>query len=202
MRDYIRMTLRTYELHITTFSSKIKCLSLNQYLKRNKMETVYVGLGGNIGDAAETIRKAAIAIQGLQCVEEFEISKLYLTTPVSPIPQDYFVNAVCRFKTSHEPTALFAELEKISTNLGKVQKLKEAPRIIDLDLLFYGEKLFDDGNLYIPHPQWSNRLFVLIPLLDLTDEIIAPTLNGPIKVNLQEYLHNFTNIHDEKVIVL
>ncbi len=166
------------------------------------METVYVGLGGNIGDAATTVRKAAKAIQTLDFVEKFEISKLYFTTPVSSIPQDDFVNAVCRFKTSLELTALFAELERISTTLGKVQKLKEAPRIIDLDLLFYGKKFFDDGNLHIPHTQWNNRLFVLIPLLDLTDEIVVPTLKGPVRVNLREYVKNFTNIHDEKVVVL
>ncbi|MBA3604034.1 MAG: 2-amino-4-hydroxy-6-hydroxymethyldihydropteridine diphosphokinase [Parachlamydiaceae bacterium] len=166
------------------------------------METVYVGFGGNIGDAAATITKAALAIQALHFVEDFEISNYYLTSPVSSIPQDNYVNAVCRFKTSLEPTALFAELELISATLGKIQKVKEAPRIIDLDLLFFGERLFNDGDLQVPHSQWSNRLFVLVPLLDLIEEIVVPTPEGLIKVNLTEYVQNFTNIHHEKIVVL
>ncbi len=166
------------------------------------METVYVGLGGNIGDAAKTITKAALAIQALQFVLDFEISNYYLTTPVSPIPQDHYVNAVCRFKTSLEPTTLFAGLEHISATLGKIHKVKEAPRIIDLDLLFFGERLFNDGYLQVPHSQWNHRLFVLVPLLDLTDVIMAPTPEGLVKVNLREYVQNFTNIHHEKIVVL
>ncbi len=166
------------------------------------METAYVGLGGNVGNAAQTITKAALAIQALHFIKEFKISKYYRTTPVSSIPQDHYVNAVCSFKTSFGPVELFNELEHISTLLGKIPKPKQAPRIIDLDLLFFGERLFDDGNLQVPHPQWKNRLFVLIPLLDLTDKILEPTLAGDLLINLKEYIQNFPNIHQEVIVPL
>lgn len=166
------------------------------------METVYVGLGGNVGDAVATITKAALAIQVLPSTKEFSISKYYLTTPVSPIPQNNYINAVCSFKTPLAPTVLFEELEDISIKLGKTPKPKEAPRIIDLDLLFFGERLINDKNLQVPHPQWKNRLFVLVPLLDLTEEIIVPTTQGKILFNLRDYVQNFPNPHNEIIVSL
>lgn len=166
------------------------------------METVYVGLGGNIGDATATITQAAMAIKSLAAVTHFKISRYYLTTPVSPIPQAHYVNAVCCFQTSLELTVLFAELERISALLGKVPKMKEAPRIIDLDLLFFGRQFFDDGNLRVPHARWKERLFVLLPLLDLTTEIVEPALKGNALVNLKEYVQQFPNVHNEIIVVL
>ena len=171
------------------------------------MDTVYVALGGNIGDAASTITAAAKAIQALSQVEAFNISRYYLTTPISSIPQNHYVNAVCSFKTSQELVPLFAELQKIEQNLGKGVKSKDAPRVIDLDLIFYGTTNFKglDANgteLCVPHSGWKNRLFVLLPLLDLTDEVILSVPDGFKKINLKEYVKNFPNPHRETIIVL
>lgn len=171
------------------------------------MDKVYVGLGGNIGDAASTITAAAVAIQALPQIEAFNISRYYLTTPVSPIPQNHYVNAVCSFNTSQELVPLFGELQKIEQNLGKGVKRKDAPRIIDLDLIFYGTVNFKGSDLNgielrVPHNDWKNRLFVLLPLLDLTEDIIISTSDGFKKFNLKEYVKNFPNPHHETIIVL
>src|SRR5690606_9206171 len=107
--------------------------------------------------------------------ENLECSKFYITAAVSDIPQKDFLNAVCRFLTSLGPIEIFKELEKIEILLGKIPKDKNAPRIIDLDLLFYGNKVFYDPilNLTIPHPRWKERSFVLEPLAELVgDEIL------------------------------
>lgn len=171
------------------------------------MEKVYVALGGNIGDAASTITAAAVAIQALPQIEAFNISRYYLSTPVSPIPQNHYVNAVCSFMTSQELVPLFAELQKIEQDLGKGVKRKDAPRVIDLDLIFYGEVNFkgvdmNGAELRVPHNDWKNRLFVLLPLLDLTEEIGVMTSEGFKKINLKEHVKNFSNPHHETIIVL
>lgn len=171
------------------------------------MDKVYVALGGNIGDAASTITAAAMAIQALPGIEAFNISRYYLTTPVSPIPQNHFVNAVCCFETSMELVPLFSELQKIEQGLGKGVKPKEVSRVIDLDLIFYGSVDFKGvdahgAELRVPHNDWKNRLFVLLPLLDLTDEIGLTTSDGFQKINLKNYVTNFSNPHRETIIVL
>lgn len=166
------------------------------------MELVYVGLGGNIGDAAATITQAAKSIQGLSSVKEFNISRYYLTTPVSPIPQNHYVNAVCSFKTDLQVLSLLTELQDIEQRLGKGIKKKDAPRVIDLDILLYGNLFFQQGDFQVPHREWKNRLFVLLPLLDLTDEVSISTLDGIKKINLKEYVQNFPNPHYETIILL
>lgn len=171
------------------------------------METVYVGLGCNIGDATSSITKAALAIQALPQVKSFNISRYYLTTPVSPIQQDLYVNAVCCFQTDQGMLELFGELHNIEQKMGKGVKRKDAPRIIDLDLLFYGARQFQglDLNgfeLHVPHTEWRNRLFVLLPLLDLTDEISYVTGDTVTKINLKEYVTHFPNPHRETIILL
>lgn len=107
-------------------------------------------------------------------VSDVVSSNFYQTTPVSSIPQNDYLNAVCTFKSSRNPKDLFDELEKIERMLGKSPKPKNEPRIIDLDLLFFGVKSCRRHGLEIPHPRWQERLFVLIPLLDLTKEFSMP----------------------------
>ncbi len=166
------------------------------------MELVYVGLGGNIGDSITTITQAALSIQALPSIIEFNISRYYLTSPVSAIPQPYYVNAVCSFKTNMDVLSLFAHLQEIEQTLGKGIKAKDAPRIIDLDLLFYGADHYQKGDFQVPHREWKNRLFVLLPLLDLTDELYLSSPEGLQRINLKEYVHNFPNPQHETIIVL
>ena len=103
-----------------------------------ELTCVYVGLGGNMGDRLETIHLALQKISLLPQVYELWISRFYYTTPVSSIPQESYVNAVCCFKTYLTLRELQAELQKIEKELGKKEKQKDAPRVIDLDILFYG----------------------------------------------------------------
>lgn len=166
------------------------------------MERVYVGLGGNIGDSVTTVTQAALAIQALPFITEFTISRYYLTSPVSAIPQPHYVNAVCSFMTTLDVFSLFANLVEIEQKLGKGVKAKDAPRIIDLDLLLYGTGHYQKGDFQVPHREWKNRLFVLLPLLDLTDEVLLSRPEGIQVINLKEYVQNFPNPQHETIIVL
>jgi 2-amino-4-hydroxy-6-hydroxymethyldihydropteridine diphosphokinase len=132
---------------------------------------VYVGVGSNLGDSRKTVSQALQAIAQLPDTTSFAASRLYLTDPVSDIPQNRFINAVCRFKTEFTPSRLFQELEQIERQLGKVPKPKNAPRPIDLDLLVYGDFILNEPYLQVPHPEWTKRLFVLRPLADLTSVV-------------------------------
>lgn len=200
----VRCVMKKIEFGLTVDHSIINPAGIGflEKFKRLTMKLVYVGLGGNIGDAASTITRAALAMQALPEVTEFNISRYYLTTPVSPIPQNHYINAVCCFKTNLDVMSLFAQIQEIEQKLGKGVKRKDAPRIIDLDILLYGNLNFQEGDFQVPHREWKNRLFVLLPLLDLTDEVAVSTPEGIKEINLKEYVQNFPNPHHETIIVL
>lgn len=135
---------------------------------------VYLGLGGNIGNSAAVIQHACAMIQSIEGVCHFEVSRLYQTAPVSDIPQADYINAVCRFDTELALADLWGHLQAIEKKLGKVKKAKNEPRVIDVDILFFGNEYYDQEGLQIPHPRWKERLFVLEPLKDLTLIVHVP----------------------------
>lgn len=170
----------------------------------NKMTEVFIGLGGNMGDVCATLQHALRLIARLEQVWLTGVSRFYLTTPVSDIPQDPYTNAVCRCNTTLSAPELLKKLQHIEKLLGKVPIEKNAPRPIDLDILFFGSERYDSPTLKIPHPRWKERLFVLRPLADLTSEISIPNADGSghKRFNLLEYLKTFPNPHQETVRIL
>src|ERR1700722_4260993 len=148
----------------------------------------FIALGGNHQKTFDTMCKAIKSITYLQGVFDVKTSGLYLTTPVSSIPQGDFLNAAMRLTTTLSPLALFDSLEEIEAHLGKEKKSKEAPRLIDLDLISYGNEVLESKRLTLPHPKWKERLFVLKPLSELVD--------------LKEMLMHFDNKYREVVTLL
>lgn len=160
----------------------------------------FIGLGGNIGDSRTALKLALEQILTLDGIRNLKASPFYDTTPVSSIPQTNYTNAVCICETTYTPIELFRHLQKIETTLGNKPKIKDAPRYIDLDILFFGQAWVDVNGLKIPHPRWKERLFVLQPLSDLIDKIWVPT--GPGResyFDLHALLKKFTNPHHETV---
>lgn len=135
---------------------------------------VYLGLGGNIGDTSSIFNHTLSLISDLPGVKNLEASSFYKTAPVSDIPQPDYLNAVCRFKTRLNARQLLGLLQTIEKSQGKFPKPKNVPRIIDIDILFFGTESHASPDLEIPHPRWSERLFVVVPLLDLTSSIAIP----------------------------
>lgn len=154
-----------------------------------KWTYVYVTLGGNIGDTYSVLQLALTKIRTHPSIRELHISHFYRTSPVDVFSQDPFINAVCRFETSLTPKELLESLENIELELGKVPKPKNASRIIDLDILFYGDLRIDESRLTIPHPRWRERLFVLIPLTDLAKQY-DPALFSALKLLIDHVSSN------------
>jgi len=143
-------------------------------------KTVYLSLGGNLGDREGTLQQALAKIAQIPDVKDLEVSQSYETSPISDIPQSDFINLVCSLRTTLSAFELLSYLQKIETKLGKTPKPKDAPRTIDIDILFFGTDLHEKNkqndhiDLEIPHPRWKQRLFVIVPLLDLTKAVTVP----------------------------
>jgi 2-amino-4-hydroxy-6-hydroxymethyldihydropteridine diphosphokinase len=144
----------------------------------NPPETLFLGLGGNLGPVIATMRSAIALLDQHAHLER--VSRIYLTRPVSDLPQPPYLNAACKLKTALDPLSLLTWLEEIERSLGKKRKAKNAPRTIDIDILFHGDRTLSLNRLQIPHSAWSQRAFVLLPLYDLTSEIAVGKTRHPL----------------------
>ncbi len=142
------------------------------------MNQVYLGLGGNEGDILTSICKVKEFLEKSPAIKDLKMSNIYRTAPVGMVSTSWFLNAVCTFKTPLSPFDVFAFTQEIETQLGKIPKAKDAPRPIDIDILFHGVENIDSNDLKIPHREWHKRLFVLMPLSELTEKVVIKTKNG------------------------
>ncbi len=126
-----------------------------------------LGLGSNQGDSRTILRMALDALDALQGTSVTAVSSLYRTSPVGYTDQPDFYNAVAEVETSLSPHALLGACLGIEAALGRVRTFRNAPRIIDIDLLFMENIRSSDSELILPHPRAMERGFVLIPLLEL-----------------------------------
>lgn len=153
------------------------------------MNKSYLGLGGNIGNSFEILNNALINLSKTDQIFDLCVSRPFVTAPVSPIPQNCFINAVCVFNTNLSIDQLFQLTQKIEASYGKISKSKSAPRPLDIDILFYHDKYITTPAIEIPHPRWQQRLFVIAPLCDLTDEITLCNPEGTTQnINLKHLL--------------
>lgn len=134
---------------------------------------VYLGLGSNLGDREDNLRRAiaALCAAGVQIDTE---SQLYRTAPWGGVEQPDFLNQVVRGRTRLSPLALAALVKRLEQELGRTKTCFWGPRVIDIDILLYGELTFVAKGLTIPHREICNRAFVLIPLLDIAPELVLP----------------------------
>ena len=137
----------------------------------SRLTTAYIGLGANLGDPIQQLVDARTMLYALAGVVSGRCSDLYLTTPVGYAEQPDFVNCVVELQTALSAQQLFAHMQEIENRLGRrrVTGNQNAPRMIDLDLLLFGDLQIDDSQLVVPHPRLGERLFVLQPLSDLTE---------------------------------
>lgn len=137
-----------------------------------KDNIVYIGFGSNKGDALGNI-KAAIAELG-KIGQVTTVSPLFKTKPVGFLEQEDFINGALRLATTLPPPELLAELKRIEKALGRKPSFKNAPREIDLDIIFYNSDLFSSTDLIIPHRLCHKREFVLLPLSFIAPDFIHP----------------------------
>jgi 2-amino-4-hydroxy-6-hydroxymethyldihydropteridine diphosphokinase len=151
------------------------------------MTTVYVALGSNLGDRGDYLRRALMALHQSSGIELTRVSPTYETRPVGGPPgQSAYLNAVAELKTEREPRDLLKVLLTIERDLGRVRSERDGPRTIDLDLLLYGDLVYADADLTVPHPRLNERLFVLQPLAQLAPGLIHPVLKRSVADLLAE----------------
>ena len=134
----------------------------------------YIGVGSNLGDALDNCHRAIQAITSDRRNRMVGCSPFYKTEPVGKKDQDWFVNGVIALGTELNPRELMDFLLATEKKMGRERGKRWGPRIIDLDILFYGDQVLDEPGLQIPHPRLHERRFVLVPLKD-----IAPYLEHP-----------------------
>jgi len=137
---------------------------------------VFVALGSNLGDCASHIRGAIKSLKALAAGKSWVLSPLYKTVSVGGPGPDY-LNAVCSFETKLSAEAVFAFLMLVEKKAGRKRTARNAPRILDLDFLFYGPAVIQMFDLTVPHPHLHRRAFVLAPLNDIAPEWVHPLLN-------------------------
>lgn len=135
--------------------------------------TAYVGLGGNLGDAAKTIEQAITRLDGIPGTRVAARSSLYRSAPVETAGPD-FVNAVVELQTELGAHDLLTELQRIEHQAGRERPYRNAPRTLDLDLLLYGDTGIDTAALTVPHPRMHQRAFVLVPLAEIAPSRVTP----------------------------
>jgi len=138
-------------------------------------ETVYLALGTNLGDRVENLRAALQALLPVMDIQA--ASQVYETPPWGYTDQPAFLNMVLQAQANLPPGDLLRELKHIEVELGRQPNFRYGPRLIDLDILFYGSQIVELEALGIPHPRLHERAFVLVPLADL-----APNLRHPLLV--------------------
>ena len=133
---------------------------------------VVLALGGNVGDKAKSLRRALRAIAGEEGIELSAVSRLYRTTPWGKTDQDWFVNACALARTSLKPEALLERVKRLEVELGREPTERWGPRVIDIDLIAYGDVALKTEGLTLPHPELFNRAFVLAPLAEIAPDLV------------------------------
>ena len=141
-------------------------------LVSNPPSTVWIGLGANLGERADTLRLAIGAIDAISETRVQRVSSLYRSTPVDAGGPDY-LNAVAELSTTLAPQALLQALQAIELAAGRQRPYRNAPRTLDLDILWWGEQRIHTPTLTVPHPRLYERAFVLQPLAELAPERVS-----------------------------
>ena len=130
----------------------------------------YLGIGTNIGNRMENLQNAISALNLLPMTNVTQVSDVYETDPVGYDDQDNFLNIVVEVDTKLNSDNLLGAALGIESGLGRIRTIKNGPRIIDVDVLLYGDECKNTKTLVLPHPRMMERGFVLVPLADIDFE--------------------------------
>jgi GTP cyclohydrolase IV len=142
------------------------------------LATAYLCLGSNLGERERNLTQALSALS--QKVNLNKVSSIYETEPVGYRDQPFFLNMVCQITTDLSPRELLRLAKDIEIKMGRQISFTNAPRPIDIDILFYDKQIIQTQELTIPHARLADRAFVLIPLAEIAPELIHPGLNKSI----------------------
>lgn len=158
-------------------------------------ETVYILMGSNIGDREKNLAYALTRLELIPGLEVAATSAIYVSEAVEMEGENpSFMNQVIMADYQFTPSALLSELEALEKAMGRTGKGEKLPRIIDLDILLFGEKIVETKSLSIPHRELLNRPFAMVPLLEITPELIHPVTGTPVA--------EFINEQDKQEVIL
>ena len=154
------------------------------------MAIVYLGIGSNVGDRQANMEKALGLLREYKEIEVEAVSDWIETEPVGGPPQGKFLNGALRIQTDLLPLELLGRLKMIERRLGRQKAEPNAPRPMDLDILFYDDVVIVEGKrLHIPHPRMAVRRFVLEPLCQIAPDAVHPTLGKTVRDLYQILIH-------------
>lgn len=150
------------------------------------MIKLYTLLGGNLGDKKKIFEEAR-ELLGERIGEISALSAIYETEPWGFQSDDVFWNQVLKFETKLSPEEILERTQQIERDLGRIRKKKQYDsRMIDIDILFYGDQIIERENLIIPHPRIQERKFALVPLNEIAPELIHPVFQKSIRQLLDQ----------------
>jgi 2-amino-4-hydroxy-6-hydroxymethyldihydropteridine diphosphokinase len=148
-------------------------------VESTKPEIVFLSLGSNVGDREKNLRAAIAALPNLG-VQLKKVSSIYETAPVDLLEQPWFLNCVVEGETTVPPAALLKKLRELERQMGSKKLVPRGPRLIDLDILVYGQQTIDSLELQVPHPRMHLRRFVLAPLAEIAPDLKHPSWTGTV----------------------
>jgi len=161
------------------------------------MVEVYIALGSNIGDREANIKKAFSFL--MEKMKVVKTSTLYETKPMYLEEQGCFLNCVAKVESELTLRELLDYLKSVEKKLGRKTVARNGPRIIDLDILFYGTQIVIENDLQIPHPKIAERAFVLVPLAEIAPNFIHPIYKKTNAELLSELSYDKTEIRAQNI---
>lgn len=154
------------------------------------MVIAYIGLGSNLGNCRENLLQAWARLGAVKDVKLLALSSPYRSEPVGMESTNWFINAVGSLQTSLSPDELLAAMLAIENGLGRKRSTGNKPsdRSVDLDLLYWDDRVSTGADLILPHPEIANRLFVLQPLVEIAPEVCHPVLKKTSVEMLQDFM--------------
>lgn len=143
------------------------------------MEPVYLALGTNVGNREENLREAMRLLRQAGIIIK-RVSGIYETEPVDYHDQDWFLNSALEAATELPPQELLARMREIEMAMGSKKPFAKGPRLIDLDILLYGDRTIETPDLEVPHPRMLERRFVLVPLAEIAPAYRHPSWKGTV----------------------
>jgi len=138
------------------------------------MNTAYLSLGSNLYEKKQNLQTAVNLLREVEGVTIDKISGIYLTEPIGFKYQDDFLNIVVKLYYEGDAFELLKKCKKIEKKMKRVISFRWGPRTIDIDIISFGDKIIDSKDLKLPHPEFKNRKFVLIPLMEISPDYVCP----------------------------
>ena len=155
-------------------------MNIDSFYKEYRKMRYHLGLGTNLGKRLYNLKKCLAELRGLGIIIK-KTSSIYETQPVGLQNQPWFLNQVVEIETEFSPDDLLVEIKKVENSMGRSSAIRNAPRIIDIDILLADAMIVDSTELKIPHPRLLERKFALIPLVEISPEVVHPSARKSIK---------------------